>query len=59
MYTNDELACILLKAISTHPSLDHKIHLMDELEKVFNKLDKYEDLALEHHYQAILDVIEE
>lgn len=42
MYSNDELASILINTISTHPSLDHKLHLMEALEKVFNKVKKYD-----------------
>jgi hypothetical protein len=55
MYSNDELESILIKAIGSHQSLDMKNHLIEAVTKVFNKLETYEDLALEHHYQTILD----
>jgi hypothetical protein len=55
VYSNDELESILIKAISTHQSLDMKKHLIEAVTKVFDKLETYEDLALEHHYQTILD----
>lgn len=42
MYTDEELKTILLDAIASHQSLDHKLHLMEALEKVFGKVEKLE-----------------
>lgn len=55
LYSNDELESILIRAIGSHHSLDMKKHLIEAVTKVFDKLETYEDLALEHHYQNILD----
>jgi hypothetical protein len=38
MYTDEELLNILLDAIDSHQSLDNKWHLMEALEKVFERL---------------------
>lgn len=42
MYSNDELVSILLQAIANHPSLDHKLHLMNAVEDLFDKVESYE-----------------
>lgn len=40
MYTHEELKNILLDAIGTHQSLDHKLHIMEALVNVFDEIDK-------------------
>jgi hypothetical protein len=38
MYTDEELKNILLDTVASHQSLDNKLHLMEALEKVFERL---------------------
>lgn len=44
MDKNDELLKIISNAIGSHQSLDHKLHLLEALGKVFDKADKYQQL---------------
>jgi hypothetical protein len=42
-YKNDELKSILVEAIGSHQSLDHKLHLIQAVDEVFKELDCYEN----------------
>jgi hypothetical protein len=44
MYTDEELKNIILDAIASHSSLDHKLHLMESVEKAFERLKNVEEL---------------
>lgn len=64
MYTDEELKKILMYAIGSHQSLDHKLHLMDELAERFEKLERYEKVHQENQWlygklNIISDTIEE
>jgi DNA polymerase II large subunit len=64
MYTDEELKDILLEAISSHQSLDHKLHLMEAVEDRFEKLERYNKVHQENQWlygklNIISDTIEE
>jgi hypothetical protein len=42
MFTKEELKNNLLSAISSHQSLDHKLHLMEAVEGIFNEIEELE-----------------
>jgi hypothetical protein len=58
VYSNDELESILIRAISTHQSLDMKKHLIEAVTKVFDKLETYEDFVLAITYSDAVEKTE-
>jgi hypothetical protein len=43
IYKNDELKNILIDAIGSHQSLDNKLHLIEEVQEIFEELSRYEN----------------
>jgi hypothetical protein len=56
MYTDEELKNILLDAIASHQSLDHKLHLMEAVEAVFKNIKQLkEDKQVLSHYKFMYE----
>lgn len=46
MYGNEELKKIIIESVANHRTLDHKLHVIEAVTELFDKVDHHEQLVL-------------